>query len=329
MIRYLIKLCAVLYVLQFTHFILGNRLYSIIAVLPIVMYGIYTSKNFRIYSFLLFPLLFIFDSSSWNDYFFTISKVFVCIIALYAGIVMRHYWKFLGLVMVIGIASDLFYRLYASEFDILYVMLGPNSYKIVEDSVFTDTNFYGLILFFVLVKFYHEKVSIPLKILVIVCILLTASKAAWLVLILLAFNYKPLITLTILLLSIPVGYDYLIHDSSGATKIEFLKEFIRQDFISLGEGYEKGIYFNGHYRHQLLPILLGVGGLAHTILFLVYISLEMRLLIIIGLGILGLSYVPIYNEYIWFAMGLLAIRNNNEVNNILRKSRSFLVSFSG
>jgi hypothetical protein len=198
----------------------------------------------------------------------------------------------------------------------------------VEHSVFTDTNFYGVILFFVLVKFYQGKVPIPLKIIVIVCILLTASKAAWLVLFLLVFNYKPLIALAILVLSIPVCYDYLIHDPSGATKIEFLKEFFRQDFISLGEGYKKGIFFNGHYRHQLFPILLGVGGLAHTILFLVYISLEIRLLIIFGLGFLGLSYVPIYNEYIWFSMGLLAIRDKNEINNILRKPKSFLVSFS-
>lgn len=277
---------------------------------------------------------------SYPDLFTTYIKITLCITAFVVSKKLVEVSRFLLLAPLFFLVYDIWQRLTLISFEnpITRIVLGSLDWKKSDLTVFTDSNFTGICAVILLISFFlnHRRDRFFKIYVIITCIIIfsSASKAAWLaglsIMILETKILNSKIIRSSLLAAITTVtiikfndiIDLLKMDGSGSDKVLLLKKTFQitsqqpQEFI-VGHGYKKGsiIYTpDDHYGHNYISLLLGVNGILNFILFHLFAILNFHWKIYLPLAILGLSYFPIHNEYVWFLLGTISITRYHGVD---------------
>ena len=290
-------------------------------------------SKFGLFNIFFIICLYVFTTpDSIQDLFITYFKITLCIIAFIVSMKLGENSRFLLLASLFFLIYDIWQRLTIISFEnpLSRIVLGTLDWKKSDITVFTDSNFTGICAVILLLSFFYNlRRDRFFKIYVIttcIIIFLSASKAAWLaglsVMILetkilniktIRFSFFAFLT-TLTIVKFNGIIDLIKMDGSGSDKLLLLKKTFQitlqqpLEFI-LGHGFQKGsiIYTpDDHYGHNYISLLLGVNGILNFILFHFFATLNFNFKTYLPLAILGLSYFPIQNEYIWFLLGTIS-----------------------
>ena len=277
---------------------------------------------------------------SFPDLLTTYIKITLCITAFVVSKKLVEVSRFISLATLFFLVYDIWQRLTLISFDnpITRIALGTLDWKKSDLTVFTDSNFTGICAVLLLLSFFlnHRRDRFFKIYVIITCIIIfsSASKAAWLAGLSVMILETKILNIKIIRSSLIAAIttltivnfndliDLLKMDSSGSDKLLLLKKTFQitseqpQEFI-LGHGYQKGsiIYTPyDHYGHNYISLLLGVNGILNFILFHLFATLNFHFKTYLPLAILGLSYFPIHNEYVWFLLGTISITKYHKID---------------